>query len=502
MLAVDQGTTGTTVLVVDPSGEVVASAYAEVPQHFPRPGWVEHDPEELWDSVVSATATALGRAGVTGADVAAVGIANQRETTLLWERATGRPVHRAIVWQDRRTADRCAGMSAAGVDRLVAERTGLVLDPYFSATKLAWLLDHVEGARSRSELGELCFGTVDSYLLWRASGGAVHATDRTNASRTMLMDLATGRWDEELCRLFGVPTAVLPEIRASAGVFAESRPELFAGIGAPVAALVGDQQASLFGQGCTTEGQTKTTFGTGSFVLRHAGASVPTGRGPLVVTAACVEAGAEAEYALEGSIFSTGATVQWLRDGLGIVQTAEETEQLAAGLDGNDDVWLVPALAGLGAPVWDPSARGLLIGATRGTTRAHLARAALESIAYQTRDVLEAMAGSGAAVEELRADGGATANGWLMQFQADVAGIPVDVAARRETTALGAAYAAGLAVGVWSSRGELAGLRKSARRYEPKMPERERDALYSRWLEARARSLSWARTAGGRSGRR
>ena len=489
-------------LVVEPSGEVRASAYAEVPQHFPRPGWVEHDPEQLWESVVSTATAALERAGASGADVAAVGITNQRETTLLWERATGRPLHRAIVWQDRRTAERCARLVADGAGPLVSERTGLVVDPYFSATKLAWLLDHLEGARARAERGELCFGTVDAYLLWRASGGAVHATDRTNASRTMLMDLAAARWDEELCALFDVPPAVLPEIRASAGVFAESRPDLFAGIGAPLAALVGDQQASLFGQGCTAEGQTKTTYGTGSFVLQHAGTSVPEERAPLVVTAACAPSGEAPEFAVEGSIFSTGATVQWLRDGLGIVTTAAETEQLAAGLAGNDDVWLVPALAGLGAPVWDPSARGLLIGATRGTTRAHLARAALEATAYQTRDVLDAMSRAGRRVEELRADGGATANSWLMQFQADVAGVPVDVASSRETTALGAAHAAGLAVGLWSSRAEVARLRRSARRYEPEMPEGEREALYARWLEARGRALAWARTAGGETGRR
>ncbi len=493
LLAIDSGTTGTTALVVRPDGGVAASAHGELAQHFPRPGLVEHDPEEIWSLVVRVAGDAIGRAGLRAADVAGVGIANQRETTIVWERSTGRPVHPAIVWQDRRTTGTCARLAAAGTAQLVADRTGLVLDPYFSATKIAWVLDHVDGARARAERGELCFGTVDSWLTWKATGGARHVTDVTNASRTSLVDLASARWDPELLEIFGVPRAMLPEIRPSAEIVGESRSELLDGAPVVVAALVGDQQAALFGQACVTRGQTKNTYGTGSFVLQHAGHEVPSLRDGLLATVACTPSGSTTEYALEGSIFATGAAVQWLRDGLGVVRDASETEALAASLDGNDDVWFVPALAGLGAPVWDARARGTLLGVTRGTSRAHLARAVLESIAYQSRDVLEAMASAGEVVAELRVDGGAAANGWLMQFQADVAGVPVDVASRRETTGLGAAYAAGLATGVWRSPAELSGVRRSARRFEPEMSGRERDALYDRWLEARARALAWAR---------
>jgi glycerol kinase len=493
VLALDSGTTGTTVLVVDGEGQLAGSAYAELAQYFPRPGWVEHDPAEIWSAVVGATSAALESAGLTAADLAGVGIANQRETTVVWERSSGEPVYRAIVWQDRRSTEICRRLVADGAGPLVSQRTGLLLDPYFSATKLAWLFEHVDGLRARSERGEICFGTVDSWLVWKMTGGAVHATDVTNASRTLLMDLAEVDWDDELCALFGVPRAMLPEIRPSSHVFGECDSELFEGAHVPVASVVGDQQAALFGQACFERGRTKNTYGTGSFVLQHAGIAPPAERGSLVATLACTPDGSPAEYALEGSIFATGAAVQWLRDGLGIVREAGETEALAASLNGNDDVWLVPALSGLGAPVWDPSARGTLLGATRGTTRAHLARAALESIAYQSRDVLEEMAALGQPVAELRVDGGAAANNWLMQFQADVAGVPVDVATRKETTGLGAAYAAGLATGVWADRAELERLRRSSRRFEPAMSATTRDALYERWLQARSRALGWAR---------
>ncbi len=493
VVAVDQGTTGTTVLVVDGAGAVVASAYGEVAQSFPAPGLVEHDPERIWADVVGLVDEALRTAALTVTDIAALGITNQRETSVLWERASGTPLCPAIVWQDRRTADVCRRLAAEGAGPLVAERTGLLLDPYFSATKIAWLLDHVVGGRERAGRGEICAGTIDSWLVWKMTGGRVHATDVTNASRTLLMDLDSAAWDEELCALFRVPASVLPEIRPSAHVFGECTSELLSGAPVPVAAVVGDQQAALFGQGCFSRGQTKSTYGTGSFVLQHAGDEPPAGRGRLVATVACTLDGAPTEYALEGSIFATGSAVQWLRDGLGVVESAGETEELAASLASNDDVWLVPALTGLGAPVWDPSARGLLIGATRGTTRAHLARAALESIAYQTRDVLEAMVGSGSPVEELRVDGGGSVNSWLMQFQADIAGVPVDVAARRESTGLGAAFAAGIATGMWRGREEVATLRTSARRYEPAMGDAARDALYCRWLEARERALGWSR---------
>jgi glycerol kinase len=491
VVAVDQGTTGTTVLVVDGSGAVVASSYGEVAQSFPAPGLVEHDPEQIWAGVVALVAEALDTAGLAPGDVAGIGLTNQRETAVVWDRATGTPLHRAIVWQDRRTAELCRRLAADGAGELVSSRTGLLLDSYFSATKIAWILDHVDGARARAARGGICAGTIDSWLVWKMTGGRVHATDVTNASRTLLMDLAGARWDEELCALFDVPTEVLPSIRPSAHVFGECTAELLAGRSVPVAAVVGDQQAALFGQACFAPGQTKNTYGTGSFVLQHVGAVPPVERGPLVATVACTLDGAPTEYALEGSIFATGAAVQWLRDGLGIVESAAETEALAASLDSNDDVWFVPALAGLGAPLWDSSARGLLIGTTRGTTRAHVARAALEAIAYQSRDVLEAMAGPGYDVGELRVDGGGSVNSWLMQFQADIAGVAVDVAARRESTGLGAAFAAGIATGLWNGRDEVGALRSSARRYEPRMGHATREALYARWLEARERACHW-----------
>jgi len=491
VVAVDQGTTGTTVLVVDGAGAVVATRYGEVAQSFPAPGLVEHDPEQIWTGVVALVTEALAAAGLVPGDVAGIGITNQRETAVVWDRATGAPLHPAIVWQDRRTAELCRRLAAEGAGELVSSRTGLLLDAYFSATKIAWILDHVDGARARAARGEICAGTIDSWLVWKLTGGRVHATDVTNASRTLLMDLAGARWDDELCRLFDVPHEVLPSIRPSAHVFGECTAGLLAGKAVPVAAVVGDQQAALFGQACFSPGQTKNTYGTGSFVLQHVGTAPPLDRGPLVATVACTLDGAPTEYALEGSIFATGAAIQWLRDGLGIVESAAETEVLASSLDSNDDVWFVPALSGLGAPLWDSSARGLLIGATRGTTRAHVARAALESIAYQSRDVLEAMAGSGHEIGELRVDGGATANSWLMQFQADIAGVAVDVAARRESTGIGAAFAAGIATGLWHERDEVSALRSSARRYEPRMGDAARDALYVRWLEARQRACHW-----------
>ncbi len=487
---IDEGTTGVRVAVVGSGGAVVSSASHELTQHFPRPGWVEHDPEEIWRLVVGCAGEALAGARLAPRDVRAIGITNQRETLVVWDRATGAPVGRAIVWQDRRSARLCARLVADGYAPLVSERTGLVVDPYFTATKLAWLFEDDPSLRRRAETGELCVGTVDSWLVWRLVGR--HATDVTNASRTLLMDLGSAAWDEELCAVFGVPVVSLPTIEPSAGVFGENSSPLLDGAPVPVAAVVGDQQAALFGQGCFRAGQTKNTYGTGSFVLQHAGDAPPLQRGRLLATVACTVSGGPTEYALEGSIFSTGSAVQWLRDGLGVVSDAADTEQLAASLASNDGVYFVPALAGLGAPVWDPDARGTLLGATRGTTRAHLARAVLESIAYQSRDVLEELRLVGTPVWELRVDGGAAANRWLMQFQADIAGVPVDVASERETTALGAAHAAGLASGLWRDREELDSLRRSAERFEPTMPDATRESLYSRWLEARSRSGHWA----------
>jgi glycerol kinase len=493
VLAIDQGTTGNKALLVDAEGRVAATVGGEFRQRYPRPGWIEHDPDEIWNGVLSACEGALRAAGARRSEIATVGITNQRETTLIWDRRTGRPVHNAIVWQDRRTAAMCARLAAEGADETFRERTGLLLDAYFSGTKIAWLLDEVDGLRARAEAGALAFGTMDSWLVHRLTGGRVHATDATNASRTLLMDLVRIEWDPELCEMLGVPPEMLPEIRPSAHVYAETDPDHFLGITVPIAAILGDQQSALFAQGCFSPGETKNTYGTGSFVLQHTG-DVPRTEGrELLATVADEDEDGAPNYALEGSIFVTGAAVQWLRDGLGIIREAAETEGLAASLEGNDDVWFVPALSGLGAPTWDPYARGTLLGATRGTSRAHLARAVLESIAYQSRDVIEAMVReSGEHPSELRVDGGASVNDWLMQFQADMLGVPVDVAAEPETTSLGSAYLAGLMTGVYSDRDQIRNMRRTRRYVEPGMPVDQREALYARWQEALARARGWA----------
>jgi glycerol kinase len=472
LLAVDQGTTGTTCLVVDDELRPRGRGYREVDQHFPRSGWVEHDAEELWASVLAAAADALAAARLEAHDLTAVGITNQRETTVVWERSTGRPVHRAIVWQDRRTAERCKELP----HDLIRDRTGLVPDPYFSATKLEWLLSDRDAAG-------LAFGTVDSWLLWKLTGGEVHATDVSNASRTLLVNLDTLDWDPELLVLFGVPEAVLPQIVPSSGVVGEA--ELF-GTRLPIAGIAGDQQAALFGQACFGTGQAKATYGTGSFVLVNAGTKAPATPDGVVATAAWRLAGEVPVYALEGSIFVTGAALQWLRDGLGILESAAEAESLAASLGGNDGVYFVPALTGLGSPHWNPEARGILSGLSRGTRREHLVRAALEAIAFQTRDVLDAMA---VELDVLRADGGGAENAFLMQLQADLARIPVEVPVERETTALGAAALAGLAVGVWSSLDELADTRRLAACYEPRLDEAEAERLLAEWRLAVSRAL-------------
>jgi glycerol kinase len=459
-LAIDQGTTGTTCLVVDSALAVHGRGYAELPQHFPRPGWVEHDPEQIWQSVEQAAAAAVADARIVARDLAAIGITNQRETTVLWERGTGRPVHRAIVWQDRRTAARCAELPAD----LIRERTGLVPDPYFSATKLEWLLAEVAGDRRDG----LAFGTVDSWLVWKLTGGEQHLTDRTNASRTLLVSLATLDWDDELLELFRVDRALLPEIRPSGSEFGEG--ELL-GATLPIRGIAGDQQAALFGQGCIRPGQAKSTYGTGSFILAHAGGDAGPPPHGLLRTAATDG------YALEGSIFTTGAALQWLRDGLGLLADSSESAELARSVDDTGGVFFVPALAGLASPFWDPDARGLIAGLTLGTTRAHLVRAALEAIAYRVRDVLEAMPFE---LDVLRVDGGATHNDFLMQFQADVLGIPVEVARERETTALGAAA---LALGVTPEP-------EPGARFEPQLPKEEAERLYAGWRETLRRTLS------------
>ena len=490
VMAIDQGTSSTKAMILDDTGRIVAASSAALPQSFPQPGWVEHDPEGIWRGVLETTRAALALAHLDPTDLVAVGITNQRETTVVWDRRTGHALHPAIVWQDRRTASTCAALDN-GVSDWVRARTGLRIDPYFSATKIAWILDHVEGLRDRAQRGELAAGTVDSWLLWRLTGGRVHATDPTNASRTLLMDLATVAWDEELCDLFRVPSSMLGRIEQRGQIFAESDADVW---GAPVAlaAVLGDQQAALLAQGCVSPGQTKSTYGTGSFVLQHTGTTPHTASTSLIATAAH-SSGAAPQYALEGSLFTTGAAIQWLRDGLGIITDARESEQLARSLDDNGDVWFVPALAGLGAPHWDPHARGLLIGVTRGTSKAHVVRAALESIAFQTREVVEAMdAQSGHALRELKADGGATSNAWLMQFQADVLGTPVIVSASPEATLWGAAFAAGLAARLWRTYDDLPALAGTQTRYEPSMSDDRRDELYERWLLALARSREWA----------
>jgi glycerol kinase len=480
ILAIDQGTTGTTCLVFDGEGRIAGRAYSEFEQHFPRPGWVEHDPTEIWEVTRRVGAEAIADAGLEGAALEAIGIANQRETVVAWDPGSGEPLHRALVWQDRRTAQRCEELRAAGHEALVRERTGLVIDPYFSATKIEWLLRNVDGAE------RAVFGTVDSWLLFKLTGR--HATDHTNASRTMLFDIRRLAWDREICDLLGIDPARLPEPLPSAHVYGTTSE--FGGE-VPVAALAGDQQAALFGQACHSAGTAKNTYGTGSFVLLNTGSEPPTPPGGLLATVACGTDAARA-YALEASIFVTGAAVQWLRDGLGIVESAGETEALAASLTGNDGVYFVPALTGLGSPHWDPYARGTIVGLTRGSGRAHLVRAALEAIAYQTVDAVRAEeAASGERLAVLKADGGAVANRWLMQFQADVLDAEVVVPEIAETTALGAAYLAGIATGHWTPE-QVGAMWREAARYEPAMDGDERGALLADWHRALERARGWA----------
>jgi glycerol kinase len=480
VLAIDQGTTGTTCLVFDRAGAVAGRAYSEFQQFFPRPGWVEHDAGEIWEVTRRVAGEALAAGGIEGADLDAIGITNQRETVVAWDRDSGEPIHRALVWQDRRTAGRCEELRDAGHEPLVRERTGLTIDPYFSGTKIEWLTRNVEGA------DRACFGTIDSWLLFKLTGR--HLTDYTNASRTLLFDIHGLGWDEELCGLFGVDPVSLPEPRPSASIFGTTAE--FGGE-VPVAGVAGDQQAALFGQACHQPGTAKNTYGTGSFVLLNSGSQPPPVPEGLLATVAC-GVGDRLAYALEASIFVTGAAVQWLRDGLGIIGEAGETEALAASLDSNEGVYFVPALTGLGSPHWDPYARGTIVGLTRGSGRAQIARAALEAIAYQAVDAVQAQeAASGERLEVLKADGGATVNRWLMQFQADVLGAPVSVPEVAETTALGAAYLAGIATGVWSLD-QVGEMWREADRYEPRMEAAEREELLAEWRRALERSRGWA----------
>jgi glycerol kinase len=488
ILAIDQGTTGTTCLVFDEQAELIGRAAREFQQYFPKPGWVEHDIAEIWTVTQAVAGEALDDAGIVAGELEAVGITNQRETVCVWDPETGEPLHRAIVWQDRRTAARCDALRAAGYEPLVRTRTGLVLDPYFSATKIEWLLENVPDLRARAEGGRAVFGTIDSWLIFKLTGE--RATDPSNASRTMLFDIAAGAWDAELMDLFGVPERALPEVRSSCGELGTTREDALHGHAVPVAGVAGDQQAALFGQACVDPGLGKNTYGTGSFVLQNAGYKPPPPVPGLLGTVAW-GIGERLTYATEAAIFATGAAVQWLRDGLEIIDAAADTEELAGSLESNDGVYFVPALTGLGSPHWDPYARGTIVGLTRGVTRAHLARATLEAIVYQTVDAVRAMeAASGVELTELRADGGATANGWLMQFQSDMLGVPVILPEVAETTALGAAYLAGVGTRLWTLDYVRSSWRER-RRYEPRMSADERDTLLHSWRRAVGRAAAW-----------
>ena len=492
VLALDQGTTSSRAILFDRSGNIRGLAQQEIPQHYPQPGWVEHDAGDIWESQLAVARAALRDSGIRADQLAAVGITNQRETTLLWDRATGQALHRAIVWQDRRTAGLCDDLRAAGHAALFAERTGLVLDAYFSGTKLKWLLDNIPGARARAERGELAFGTVDSWLAWHLSGGREHVTDPSNAARTLLFDIHRRCWDDELLARLDIPPSVLPRIVDSSGPIT-TLDTRWLGCAVPLAGIAGDQQAATFGQACLEHGMAKNTYGTGCFLLMNTGDRPMASRHRLLTTVGW-QCHAKTTYLLEGSVFMGGATVQWLRDGLGLISNSAEVETLAASVPNNGGVYLVPAHAGLGAPHWDPQARGALFGLTRGSTKAHIARAALEAIAFQSADLLAAMEkDAGHPLSELRVDGGAARNDLLMQFQADLLGVPVVRPRVTETTALGAAYLAGLAVGFWQDETELAALWQAERRFEPAMPETRRTTLFSEWQRAVERALNGAK---------
>ena len=494
VLALDQGTTGTTVLIFNHAGEVCGRGYSEFTQHYPRPGWVEHDAEEIWRTTLQVIHAAMQHGGIHPEQIRCIGITNQRETTLMWERTTGRPVGNAIVWQDRRTAPLCDALKEEGLEQPWHRRTGLLIDPYFSATKIHWMLQQNPELRQRAMAGELACGTIDSWLIWKLSGGACHATDFSNASRTMLYNISALEWDQAILQRLEIPENILPEVRPSSGFFAHTAPHIFWGREIPITGVAGDQQAALFGQACHEEGMAKNTYGTGSFVLLNTGTKAVFSEERLLTTIAWGLGNEEVVYALEGSIFVTGAAIQWLRDGLGVIEHARETEQLAAELDSNEDVYFVPALSGLGAPYWDPYARGVVVGLTRGTNRRHLVRAALESIAYQSCDVVEVMLREARIdLQELRADGGAVANTFLMQFQADMLGVPVDIPPIAETTALGAAYLAGLGSGFWRSSAELAQRWRSAWRYTPGMKRDQARSLQRRWHQALELSRGWSK---------
>jgi glycerol kinase len=490
ILALDQGTTSSRAIVFDHAGGIRASAQRELPQIFPQAGWVEHDPLEIWSSQLEVARAALARAGLRAGDVAAIGITNQRETTVIWDRRTGEPIYNAIVWQDRRTAGFCDDLKRAGCEDLIRRKTGLVIDAYFSGSKVRWLLDYVPGARDRAQRGELAFGTIDTWLLWKLTGGALHLTDPGNASRTLLFNLQTGAWDEELLRLLEVPRELLPEVRSSSEIYGETAPGLF-DTRVRIGGIAGDQQAALFGQNCFSRGMAKNTYGTGCFLLMNTGQQPVASRHQLLSTVAW-KTGAQTDYALEGSVFIGGAVVQWLRDGLGLIKSSADVERLAASVPDCGGVYFVPAFAGLGAPHWDQYARGTITGLTRGTTAGHIARAALEGIAFQVADVLEVMQkDSGVAVPELRVDGGASASNLLLQFQADLLQVPVVRPKAAETTAFGAACLAGLAVGFWKDRAEVRQAWQPDRTFEPSKSADEVAHRRSRWTEALNRAREW-----------
>lgn len=490
VLALDQGTTSSRAIVFDHEGTIVSVAQQEFPQLYPQPGWVEHNPEDIWNSQLTVAQEAMKKAGASASDIAAIGITNQRETAVVWEKATGKPVYNAIVWQSRQTVPICEALTAKGFDKEIRARTGLVTDAYFSGTKIKWILDNVEGARAKAERGELLFGTIDTFLMWRLSNGRVHATDYSNASRTLIYNIYEKKWDDVILNELGIPASMLPEVKPSSGVFGETDPSFF-GAPIPIAGVAGDQQAATFGQACYEVGMAKNTYGTGCFMLMNTGnKGVPSQNGLLTTLGWGI--GNEIVYCLEGSIFITGAAVQWLRDGLKAITSSADVEALANTVPDNGGVYLVPAFVGLGAPYWDPYARGTIIGLTRGSTIGHIARATLESMCYQTRDVLEAMtADSGVTVKTLRVDGGAVVNNTLMQFQADILGVAVQRPKVSETTALGAAYLAGLATGFWGSQQEVAEHWAVDRTFEPQMSADQRESLYAGWKKAVSRALKW-----------